>query len=87
MPSCPPAFLDNRGIGVTKGWRVVLIINNNGRKVITGEIENRLVEALFEAGDRNGAGRVTFSEWSQLNPDGQTTLFRPETPAEMGSLI
>ena len=42
---------------------------NNDQKLSKEEVENRLVEAIFEKEDKNGDGKVTSSEWLIDNPD------------------
>lgn len=42
---------------------------NNDQQVSTEEVEDRLIEAIFEKEDRNRDGKVTPIEWSAVNPN------------------
>ena len=42
---------------------------NGDQELTIEEIENRLVEAIFEKADKNRDGRVTSAEWSVVNPN------------------
>ena len=48
---------------------------NNDDRVTTEEIEDRLVEAIFEKEDHNNDGRVTAAEWGQVNPNSSADLY------------
>lgn len=49
---------------------------NKDRKLSKEEVENRLVEAIFEKEDKNKDGNVTASEWAIDNPDCPLAIFK-----------
>ncbi|MGC6465456.1 MAG: hypothetical protein ACON5N_07720 [Akkermansiaceae bacterium] len=48
---------------------------NRDNKLSTEEVENRLIDAIFEKEDKNKDGKVTKTEWANLNPESPDSFF------------
>ena len=59
-------------------------LNADG-KVSTGEMERHLVDAIFDAADRNRDGSVNHAEWQKIFPDVTAEEFAKHDLGKTGS--